>query len=89
MKPAMQNIFGKSKQRGFRLRCFLGRNICLVQRTLVLALPFADAQITVEKPIHVTHVYGFVMSDKWKAASGRSNRAHQWSATLARNEYRC
>jgi hypothetical protein len=23
MKPAMQNIFGDSKQRGFRLRCFL------------------------------------------------------------------
>jgi len=24
MNPAMQNIVGNSKQRGFRLRCFLG-----------------------------------------------------------------
>ncbi len=47
------------RQRGFRLRCFLGSALLLPLLSFALCGSL-NAQIYVEKPIHLTHVEGYV-----------------------------
>jgi len=69
MKPAKHNIFGISKQRGIWLRCFLDAGF-LPFILFALALQAMNAQITVLKPLHLSHLYGYVLSETGKPLAG-------------------
>ncbi len=63
MSPAMHNIFGNSKQRGFRLRCFLELMCSIGALTMIAilaqALPACRAQCVYSK-ISVSRIQGAV-----------------------------
>jgi len=69
MKSAAREIFGTAKRRGFWLRCFLGLG-SISAFALMLAARSADAQIVVLKPLHLSHVYGYVLSEKGEPLTG-------------------
>ncbi len=54
-----------SKQRGFRLRCFLGR-LFLVIAACMICFGVAQAQIDIPGPFHVSHLKGIVVTPEGK-----------------------
>jgi hypothetical protein len=58
MTRAIEERISISNQRGFWLRCFLSG---------VLAAGTANAQITVQKPLHIRHVQGYITDEKGNA----------------------
>jgi hypothetical protein len=75
MNPAMQNIFGNSNQRGFRLRCFLD-DALVVSVILSLQSPLAHAQGIVDcvdpASLSVSRVQGQVFDPSGTVVSGVS-----------------
>ncbi len=55
------NRNGVSRQRGFLLRCFLGRALMMVSLAFALGTS-AHAQLEIPKPFRVSHFEGVVMS---------------------------
>lgn len=53
--------FSNSRQRGFRLRCFLGRAFLVVMLCFA-SIGIAPAQVDVPGPFHVSHLKGIVVT---------------------------
>jgi hypothetical protein len=69
MKSAISLSSGVQQQRGFWLRCFLGLGSMLVI-IFVFALENAQGQIIVLKPLHLSHAYGYVLSETGNPLAG-------------------
>jgi hypothetical protein len=63
MNPKASNSFGIHQQRGFWLRCFLGRAL-LTGLLIVSTSVLAHAQITVPAPYHLSHLRGIFVDEK-------------------------
>jgi hypothetical protein len=69
MRSAISMSSGIQQQRGFWLRCFLGFGSMLVF-IIVFALENAQGQIIVLRPLHLTHAYGYVLSETGSPLAG-------------------
>jgi hypothetical protein len=69
MSRMLQKRLGSSRQRGFWLRCFLSSGFALACMVALTARS-VDAQITVLKPLHLSRVYGYVLSETGTPLAG-------------------
>ncbi|MDE3201580.1 MAG: carboxypeptidase regulatory-like domain-containing protein [Acidobacteriota bacterium] len=61
MTMLVSGEFGNSRQRGFQLRCFLGR-VFLIAVICFGAIGVAHAQVDIPGPFHVSHLKGIVVT---------------------------
>lgn len=69
MNRPISAIQGISRQRGSWLRCFLDRAL-IPAAILTVAIQLVNAQIEVQKPLHVSTVHGYVVDMAGKPVEG-------------------
>jgi hypothetical protein len=70
MRPAANTRAGISRQRGFWLRCFLGRMMLVALACAVVCDVAHAQQLEADGPIRLTHVEGVVVNTFGKPAAG-------------------
>jgi hypothetical protein len=69
MRRSFHNGFSVQRQRGFWLRCFLGKAFQAATVLFAFAVA-AHAQLDMPGPIHLTHVEGLVADDSGQRIAG-------------------